>query len=61
MIHTHTHTHTHTYTHTNMVAQVMLAASAAEILGTTCLLPFESIRIRMVSDPTFAKGVCVCV
>jgi len=39
------------------VPQVMLAASAAEILGTTCLLPFESIRIRMVSDPTFAKGM----
>ena len=33
------------------------AASAAEILGTTCLLPFESIRIRMVSDPKFANGL----
>jgi len=38
------------------VPQVMLAASAAEILGTSCLLPFESIRIRMVADPAFASG-----
>lgn len=39
------------------VPQMIVAASAAEILGTTCLLPFESIRIRMVSDPTFANGL----
>jgi len=39
------------------VPQMMLAASAAEILGTTALLPFESARIRMVADPTFAKGM----
>mmetsp|Transcript_23169 Transcript_23169/g.37158 ORF Transcript_23169/g.37158 Transcript_23169/m.37158 type:complete len:369 (+) Transcript_23169:72-1178(+) len=38
------------------VPQMMLAASAAEILGTSCLLPFESIRIRMVADPSFATG-----
>ena len=31
------------------IPQVMLAATAAEILGTTALLPFESARIRAVS------------
>jgi len=39
------------------VPQMMLAASCAEILGTTALLPFESARIRMVADPSFAKGM----
>ena len=39
------------------VPQMIMAASAAEILGTSCLLPFESIRIRMVADPSFGKGV----
>lgn len=39
------------------IPQMMIAASAAEILGTTCLLPFESIRIRMVADPKFAQGL----
>jgi len=39
------------------IPAMIVAASAAEILGTTCLLPFESIRIRMVSDPNFAKGL----
>ena len=39
------------------IPQMMLAASAAEVLGTSCLLPFESIRIRMVAQPDFAKGL----
>lgn len=39
------------------IPQMMLAASAAEVLGTSCLLPFESIRIRMVADPSFGKGL----
>jgi solute carrier family 25 phosphate transporter 3 len=39
------------------IPQMMLAASAAEVLGTSCLLPFEAIRIRMVANPAFGTGV----
>lgn len=39
------------------IPQVMLAATAAEILGTTALLPFESARIRAVADPSFAPNM----
>mmetsp|Transcript_21271 Transcript_21271/g.49307 ORF Transcript_21271/g.49307 Transcript_21271/m.49307 type:complete len:409 (-) Transcript_21271:272-1498(-) len=39
------------------VPQMMFAASCAEVLGTTALLPFEATRIRMVADPAFGKGM----
>uniref|UniRef100_A0A7S0EG04 Mitochondrial phosphate carrier protein n=1 Tax=Hanusia phi TaxID=3032 RepID=A0A7S0EG04_9CRYP len=39
------------------IPQMIIAASAAEILGTTALLPFESARIRMVADPKFANNM----
>lgn len=36
---------------------VYLAASAAaEVIATTALCPWEAIRIRMVSQPDFAKS-----
>lgn len=30
----------------------MVSGAAAEVLGTTALLPFEATRIRMISDPS---------
>lgn len=39
------------------IPQMVLAGAAAEVLGTTALLPFESTRIRMVADPKFGKGM----
>eukprot|EP00283_Hemiselmis_rufescens_P016067 CAMPEP_0173438438 /NCGR_PEP_ID=MMETSP1357-20121228/20397_1 /TAXON_ID=77926 /ORGANISM="Hemiselmis rufescens, Strain PCC563" /LENGTH=409 /DNA_ID=CAMNT_0014403735 /DNA_START=50 /DNA_END=1279 /DNA_ORIENTATION=+ len=39
------------------VPQMMFAASCAEVLGTTALLPFEATRIRMVADPGFGTGM----
>eukprot|EP00286_Rhodomonas_abbreviata_P008422 CAMPEP_0181323066 /NCGR_PEP_ID=MMETSP1101-20121128/19577_1 /TAXON_ID=46948 /ORGANISM="Rhodomonas abbreviata, Strain Caron Lab Isolate" /LENGTH=302 /DNA_ID=CAMNT_0023431049 /DNA_START=47 /DNA_END=955 /DNA_ORIENTATION=- len=38
------------------IPQTIMAASMAETLGSTALVPFEAARIRMVSDPNFAKG-----
>lgn len=39
------------------IPQMIIAGSAAEILGTTALLPFEAARIRIVADPGYAKGM----
>lgn len=37
---------------------VYLASSAtAEFLGDIVLCPFEAVRIRLVSEPTFARGL----
>jgi len=39
------------------IPQMILSGAAAEVLGTTALLPFESTRIRMVADPGFGTGM----
>lgn len=39
------------------IPQMVIASSAAEILGTTALLPFEAARIRTVANPEYAKGM----
>eukprot|EP00285_Hemiselmis_virescens_P014098 CAMPEP_0173377580 /NCGR_PEP_ID=MMETSP1356-20130122/826_1 /TAXON_ID=77927 ORGANISM="Hemiselmis virescens, Strain PCC157" /NCGR_SAMPLE_ID=MMETSP1356 /ASSEMBLY_ACC=CAM_ASM_000847 /LENGTH=411 /DNA_ID=CAMNT_0014330377 /DNA_START=68 /DNA_END=1303 /DNA_ORIENTATION=- len=39
------------------VPEMIFAASCAEVLGTTALLPFEATRIRMVADPSYGKGM----
>eukprot|EP00128_Syssomonas_multiformis_P004655 Colp12_sorted_trinity150504_noHs@18824 len=38
-------------------AVYMTSAAAAEVIGTIALCPWEALRIRVVSDPTFATGM----
>ena len=39
------------------IAALVLASASAELLGSSALAPFEAARIRMVSQPDFAKGI----
>lgn len=40
----------------NRNAVYLASAAAAEFLGDIALCPFESVRIRLVSQPTYAPG-----
>lgn len=41
----------------NRNAVYLASAAAAEVLGDIALCPFESVRIRLVSHPTYANGL----
>lgn len=41
----------------NRNAVYLTSAAAAEFLGDIALCPFESVRIRLVSQPTYANGL----
>lgn len=38
-------------------AYYVLAAAGAEVIASAALCPLEAVRIRLVSDPTFARGM----
>ena len=45
----------------NKLVVFMLAASCAELIGSSFLAPFEACRIRQVADPTYSTGLIPCL
>jgi solute carrier family 25 (mitochondrial phosphate transporter), member 3 len=41
----------------NRNAVYLSSSAAAEFLGDIALCPFEAVRIRLVSEPTYARGL----
>lgn len=45
----------------DLVYIYMVAGGFAELIGSTTLTPFEAARIRLVSDPSYARNPLDCV